>query len=639
MRSKEKIEELVRILNIYSDAYYNRVQMIEDSEFDALYDELLKLEEETGYVLDNSPTRNVGFEVVSDLKKVKHKRKLMSLRKTKNIADVMRKIGSKDCISSLKLDGLTTEIEYKNGELFRASTRGDGVIGEDITHSVKVYRNIPLTLNEKIDITVVGESIIKLGDFAHINNKLKKDEQFKNPRNAVAGTVRNLDSKITKNRNVRFIAFDITRIDSVYKQDTYLDTLNFLSKLGFSTVPNVSGSGLVLFEQLKKYAKLTGFGIDGVVIRVNDNSQYEMMGQNAKYPHGAIAFKFDDEAEETTLLDIEWSMGRTGVLTPVAVFEEVELEGTCVERASLHNISHMEKIGLGGVGSSVKVVKSNQIIPQITEVTDKKGDFEIPSKCPFCKGDTETQMDNSSMILKCSNENCSERLVMNLAHYVGRSCMNITGLSEQLLRTFVKHGLLSSALDIYSLHNHQKYLASIDGLGEKSTKAIIENIEKSKNTTLNRFINSLGIPMIGATLSKDISSKVKTIEGFLSTSSSEWYEMLGDAKGSSINNYLSKNNLYITLLLENLSIAEETFEQGSKLSDKKFCITGSCKAFKNRSELEAYIKNNGGSVSNSVTSKTNYLICNDVEDSTKYKKAINMNIPIISELELLELCK
>ena len=277
MELRERIEFLVKTLNIYSDAYYNKVAMVEDSEFDALYDELLKLEEETGYVLDNSPTRNVGFEVVSNLQKVRHKRKLMSLRKTKSIGDVMRKMESEDCISSLKLDGLTTEIEYKNGELFRASTRGDGVIGEDITHNVKVYKNIPLKLKEKIDITVVGESIIKLGDFNHMNSKLKEDEKFKNPRNAVSGTVRNLDSKITKNRNVRFIAFDITSIEEGYKQDTYLDTLNFLAKLGFNTVPNMSGYAIVIFEQLKKYAELTGFGIDGIVVRVNDNNNLSLV--------------------------------------------------------------------------------------------------------------------------------------------------------------------------------------------------------------------------------------------------------------------------------------------------------------------------------------------------------------------------
>jgi len=639
MEVKEKIEQLVKKLNVYSDAYYNRVAIIEDSEFDALYDELVRLEEETGYVLSNSPTRNVGFEVVSDLKKVKHKRKLMSLRKTKNISDILGRMGKEDCISSLKLDGLTTEIEYKKGELFRASTRGDGTTGEDITHSIKVYKNIPLKLTKKIDITVVGESIIKQGDFNHMNSKLPKEEQFKNPRNAVAGTVRNLNSKVTKDRNVRFVAFDVTKIDAEHKQETYLETLNFLSGLGFNTVPNVSGTGLVIFEQLKKYAQLTGFGIDGVVVRINNNDKYEIMGQNSKYPHGAIAYKFADESEETNILGIEWTMGRTGVLTPVAIFDEVELDGTCVARASLHNISHIEKLNLGAVGSTVKVVKSNQIIPQITEVVEKVGEVDVPSKCPFCGEDTEIRMDNLSKILKCSNEDCCERLVMNLSYYVSRNCMNITGLSEQLLRTFVKHNLLSSAIDIYNLHKSEQYISSIDGLGQKSAKAIIKNIETSKNTTLSRFISSLGIHNIGSTTSKDISLKVKTVDKFLSMSKSQWIELLGESKGLSISDYISKNMIYISLLLSNLHIEDEFKNQKSKLEDKKFCLTGSCKHFTNRNELKKYIEENGGTVTSSVTSNTSYLICNQEEDSSKYKKAKHLGTPIITELELLEMCK
>ena len=637
MEVKERIEQLVKILNIYSDAYYNRVAMVEDSEFDALYDELVRLENETGYILSNSPTRNVGFEVVSNLDKVKHKRKLMSLRKTKNIADVMGSVGSQECISSLKLDGLTTEIEYRKGKLFRASTRGDGLIGEDITHSVKVYKNIPLTLTEEIDITVVGESIIKLGDFKHLNSKLNDSDKFRNARNAVAGTVRNLNSKITKDRNVRFIAFDITKIDSEYKQDTYLDTLSFLSKLGFNTVPNMNGSALVIFEQLKEYAKLTGFGIDGVVIRVNDNNKYDAMGQNYKYPHGAIAYKFEDEFEETSIVGIEWTMGRTGVLTPVAIFEDIELDGTCVSRASLHNISNMEKLNIGAKGSTVKVVKSNQIITQIIEVTDKKGNFTIPSTCPYCGEETEVRMDNQSKVLRCLNEDCYERLVMNLNHYVSRNCMNITGLSEQLLRTFVKHDLLASPIDIYNLHKNKDYLVSIEGLGAKSVKAIIENIEKSRNVNLYRFINSLGIHLIGVATSKEISLNVKTIDKFLSLSSSEWCDMLGEAKGNAISNYLRKNILYVNLLAKHLNFEDNVSHQTDKLSHKKFCITGSCEEFKNRSELKSYIESNGGVVSASVSSSTDYLICNTVEDSTKYKKAIHLGIPIISELELLEM--
>ena len=639
METKEKIEQLVKKLNIYSDAYYNRVAMIEDSEFDALYDELVKLEEETGYVLLNSPTRNVGFEVVSNLEKVKHKRKLMSLRKTKNIVDIIGKFGKEECISSLKLDGLTTEIEYKNGELIRASTRGDGLIGEDITHSVKVYKNIPLKLTKKIDITVVGESIIKQGDFNHMNNKLSEEEQFKNPRNAVAGTVRNLNSKITKNRNVRFVAFDVTKIDAEYKQKTYLETLNFLSGLGFNTVPNVSGVGLVIFEQLKKYAQLTGFGIDGIVIRVNDNNKYDIMGQNSKYPHGAIAFKFSDESEETNILDVEWTMGRTGVLTPVAIFEEVELDGTSVARASLHNISHIEKLNLGGVGTSVKVVKSNQIIPQITEVVEKVGDVIVPSKCPYCEEDTIIKMDNLSKILVCSNEDCCERLVMNLSHYVSRNCMNITGLSEQLLRTFVSHNLLASALDIYSLYKNEKYISSIEGLGQKSTKAIIENIDKSRTTTLSRFISSLGIHSIGSTTSRSITLKVKTVEEFLSMTKSQWIELLGESKGVAISDYISKNMVYISLLLSNLHIEDESKNKTSKLENKKFCLTGSCSHFANRNELKKYIEENGGTVTSSVTSNTSYLVCNQEEDSSKYKKAKHLQTPIVTELELLEMCK
>ena len=287
------------------------------------------------------------------------------------------------------------------------------------------------------------------------------------------------------------------------------------------------------------------------------------MGQNSKYPHGAIAFKFDDQEEETTLLDIEWTMGRTGVLTPVAVFDEVELDGTSVERASLHNISHMEKVNIGGKGSNVKVVKSNQIIPQIVEVIEKKGEFTVPTKCPYCKEDTEIKMDNSSKILICSNEDCCEKLVMNLVHYVSRPCMNIKGLSEQLLRTFVNHGLVASAIDLYSLYKYEDYLSSIDGLGKKSVKAIIKNIEKSKNVNLSKFINSLGIQMIGITTSKEISLNVKNIKSFLSMSFEDWVDIIGEAKAKSLTNYLSKNMLYISLLMDKLFIEDERLEQTS----------------------------------------------------------------------------
>lgn len=635
---KQRIENLVKQLNIYSDAYYNRVAIVDDVEFDRLYEELVNLEKETGYVLPNSPTRNVGFEVVSQLEKVEHKNKLYSLSKTKNASEIEQALGSYECVSSLKLDGLTTEIEYKNGELFRASTRGDGLIGEDITHSVKVYRNIPNKLPFDINITVVGESIIKLGDFENFNNKLNEEERFKNPRNAVSGTVRNLDSKVVKDRAVRFIAFDITEIDDNYKEDTYKGTLKLLSVLGFNTVPNVDGLGELVFEQLKKYAKLTGFGIDGVVVRINDNNTYNSKGFNAKFPLGAKAFKFADEVEETTLTNIEWSIGRTGVLTPVAVFEPVDLEGTTVERASLHNLSQIENLNLGGTGSIVKVQKSNQIIPQIVEVVERVGDPNIPLVCPYCEGEVNIRKDNLSKVVECSNIDCTEKLVMAISYYVSRPCLNIRGLSEQHIRTFINHGLLKSINDIYTLKDKFDYIKSIEGFGQKSAKHLIDSIEKSKNAKLDKFICGLGITHIGATISKEISKYSLTLDKFLSLSINECKDICGDVKGESLYEYITKNKELVLSLADNINFEKESVPTGALLSGKTFCITGSCVEFKNRGELKSFIENNGGKVVTGVTSKTNYLISNEVEDSTKYKKAIDLNVKIISEKDLKCLC-
>ena len=635
---KQRIENLVKQLNIYSDAYYNRVAIVEDDEFDRLYEELSKLEEETGFILPNSPTRNVGFEVVSHLEKVEHKNKLYSLSKTKNASEIKQALGSYECVSSLKLDGLTTEIEYRKGKLFRASTRGDGLIGEDITHAVKVYRNIPHTLAFDIDITVVGESIIKLGDFENFNKKLSEDEKFKNPRNAVSGTVRNLDSKVVKERSVRFIAFDIIEVDDNFKQDTYKRTLNLLSVLGFNTVPNVDGLGEVIFEQLKKYAKLTGFGIDGVVVRINDNNTYNSKGFNAKFPLGAKAFKFADEVEETTLTNIEWSIGRTGVLTPVAVFDPVDLEGTTVERASLHNLSQIENLNLGGVGSIVKVQKSNQIIPQIIEVVERVGEPNIPITCPYCNAEVNIRKDNSSKIVECTNNHCTERLVMTISYYASRPCLNIKGLSDQHIRTFVNHNLLKSVNDIYTLKNKIDCIKSIEGFGQKSAKQLIDNIEKSRNAKLDKFICGLGITHIGATISKEIAKYSSTIDKFLSLSINECKDICGDVKGESLYNYIVQNKELIISLADNMNFEIEDTPNSTSLSGKTFCITGSCVEFKNRADLKSFIESNGGKVVTGVTTKTNYLISNEVENSTKYKKAVDLNIEIISEKYLKDMC-
>ena len=637
MEKIQQIDTLVKQLNIYSDAYYNRLPLISDEVYDKMYDKLEALENETGYVLSNSPTKRVGFEVLSKLNKVKHKNRLYSLGKTKDIANILTTFGDIPCISSLKLDGLTTVIEYKEGKLFRASTRGDGFIGEDITHAVKVYRNIPLTLKEPVDITVVGESVIKIGDFNNFNNKLDENDRFKNPRNAVSGTVRNLNSVVVKTRSVRFIAFDI--IESTVELDTYLDTLDYLGKLGFNTVPNVSGHSLLVFEQLRKYANMVGFGIDGIVIRINDNKLYNEKGFNSKFPLGAKAFKFQDECEETVLTNIEWSIGRTGVLTPVAVFEPVELEGTTVERASLHNISHIERLGLGGIGSIVSVQKSNQIIPQIVEVIEPVGESLIPTVCPYCGCDTDIKEDNSSKILICSNEDCTEKLVMSINHYASRSAMNIRGLSEQNIRAFIKHGLISNISDIYSLNEHVNYIKKIDGFGDKSAKAIIENIESSRNTTLERFIYALGIPTIGLTVSKDISNKTKTLDKLFSLSLEQCVEICGDVKGTNLYNYKSNNAILIMMIANNLNIEVPVVNTSNVLDGIKFCVTGSCVCFSNRANLKSFIESRGGIVTTSVTSNTDYLICNEVEDSTKYKKAKSLNIKIISEQELLNIVK
>lgn len=645
---EQQMMDLVKQLNRACDVYYNTgTELMSDAQYDTMYDELVELEKITGVKLPNSPTKRIGFEVKSALTKVEHLIPLKSLDKINNDMDKLSSwIGSKECYATLKLDGLTTELDYVDGLLVEGSTRGNGYIGEDITHSVKYYKNVPLKLTEPITVKVTGESVIKYGSFNHINSKLADEDKYKNPRNLVSGTIRSLNSEITARRDVRFFSFDC--IDSDLGCTTQEQKLHKLTKLGFdiaigSTV--TSGDINMVSHTLRSLAKIKGFPIDGLVCTVNDLATRNSMGETEKFPKHSIAYKFKDESEETTLRDIEWTIGKSGALTPVAIFDPVELDGTTVTRASVHNVSILKNLKLGE-GDTVTVKKANQIIPQIEENLTGSDTISIPSHCPYCNYPTKLHQDNESQILKCENKpsECKGQLVKILAHYVSREGMNINGLSEETLKSFIAHGIVENKSDIHLIPtdtDKQRQIARLSGFTEKGVKKLCDSIKKaSKDVKLENFIVSLGIDGVGKRLSKDLSKKFKNVSNFLNAEVEGILEMDGVSTitANKIINSLNENLIINRALADCLEFATvEEIEVGDKFKDINFVVTGSIEKFKNRKELTNYIESNGGKLGGSVNKNTNYLICNSGSSSTKAKKAIELGVKVITEEELLNL--
>lgn len=657
----KRINELVIALNKYRNAYYNEQKsLISDKEYDELFDKLKSLEEKTGIIMSNSPTITVGYEVKSELEKVTHSHLMQSLDKTKSIDDLKKFAGDKGCLLSLKLDGLTVLLTYENGELIQAETRGNGEIGEIITHNAKVFENIPLHIDYKGYLEVEGEAIITYDDFEKINSLIENpDDKYKNPRNLVSGSVRQLDSSIASQRHIKFIVW---KVPNGLQEESFLKRLGKVSALGFETVTLLTYTNKSIYdseylsemiEDLKYKARHKGYPIDGLVMTYDDIKYGDSLGITGHHPKHSIAFKFYDEEVQTKLKYIDWTMGKTGVLTPTAVFEPVEIDGTTVERASVHNISILTKLDLH-IGDIIEVYKANQIIPQIkrnvsAEKRITKDYIALPAKCPVCGGETEIKQDNDSKVLVCTNNNCKGKLLGKLTHFVSKNAMNIDGLSEATLEKFINEGFIESFIDIYNLKNKfYNDIIKLDGFGKQSTDKLIDAIEISKKTTLERFINALGIPLIGRSASKTISKYFDgDFERFIkeTTNPSEIFnwrnlEDFGETMHNAIWLYLHNNKDMIIELATymDFQIPQKLTNTSTNIIGKTFVITGSLNTFANRDKAKEIIENLGGKVSNSVSKKTDYLVNNNINSTSgKNKKAKELNIPIITEEELLKI--
>ena len=644
-----RLKELTEQLNHYRDSYYNSSEsLISDKQYDDLFDELQLLEQETGIIMSNSPTKTVGYEVKSKLEKVKHSHPMLSLDKTKSTDDLIKFSDGRDCIISLKLDGLTVLNTYDNGVLRQSETRGNGEEGEIITHNAKVFDNLPLNIPFDRKFEIEGEAIITQYDFEKINT----NGEYKNCRNLASGSVRQLDNNITKNRHVRFIAWKIP-----FGVTTYSKGFEIAAQYGFEVVPYVKYNSKYddiekAIEVLKSIAKEKSFPIDGLVITYNNVEYGKSLGMTGHHPKHSLAYKFYDDIYPTKLLDVEFTMGKTGVLTPTAVFTPVEIDGTVVERASLHNISIMKELRITHKGQIVNVFKANQVIPQIDSVEpidpdDELDVIEIPTKCPICGSATEIVKDNESEVLICTNPDCRGKLLGQLSHFVSKNAINIDELSVQTLQKLIDLGWVKSFPDIYHLFDHKEEMYKLDGFGKKSVDKLLDNIQKSRNTELSRFIYALSIPLIGRTASKEIAKAcyddITIFIGMIK--SNQLYKLVNDIDGfgdtmlKSLCDYVKLHMSGIEALSEEFIFAKrECNSSKSDLSGKTFVITGSLNHYKNRDELVGVIESLGGKISGSVSSKTSFLINNDTEsNSSKNRKAKELGIPIISESNFLNM--
>ena len=654
--AKKRIEELNKILLAASEAYYNEdKEIISNYEYDKLYDELKSLEDEFEIHLSNSITQKVGFTAAENLPKVKHEKPMLSLDKTKDRDALLDFLGDKEGVLSYKLDGLTIVLIYENGELKQGVTRGNGEIGEDVSNNIYAFTNVPLKISYKGHLVLRGEAIITYSDFEKINNEITLGlEKYKNPRNLCSGSVRQLDPNITKKRNVKLVIFSLVEIGSVNKtsdekkiNSTYENQLNFLDSIGFETVLHKKVDSKNLKETIEWYAKdvvSNDYPSDGLVLMFNDIEYGKSLGNTSKFPRNAIAFKWQDETQETTLREIEWSPSRTGLINPVAIFDTVELEGTNVSRASLHNISIMEDLKLG-IGDKIKVFKANMIIPQVEENLTKSNNFKIPKKCPVCDSELVVRNNDGVKTLYCENEECPIKNIKGFENFVSRNCMNIEGISIATIETFLSKGYIKEYADLYKLERHKKEIVNLDGFGEKSYKNIIDAVDKSRDTECYRVINSLGILGIGAAnakiLSKHFNDNFLEIEK-CSVEELEKIDEIGPVLAKSIYSFF-KNKKYKKIvddLLAEIKIKKPDTNKKQVLSNMVFVITGSLNDYENRDELVKVIEDNGGKVSSSVSKNTTYLINNDLTStSSKNKKAHELNVPIIDENKFKELLK
>lgn len=643
----ERMKELVSLLNKASRAYYQEAQEIMSNyEYDRLYDELKELEDELGITLSNSPTVNVGYEVISELPKERHESPMLSLDKTKEVEELKNFVGDQKVLMSWKMDGLTVVLTYRDGKLYKAVTRGNGEVGEVITNNAKVFKNVPVQIAYQGELILRGEAVIGYKDFEKINQEIEDvDARYKNPRNLCSGSVRQLNNQITAKRNVMFYAFTLVQADGVDFQNSRACQMEWLKSQGFTTVEYYMVTRDTVEDEVAKFSSKISendFPSDGLVLTYDDIAYGRSLGRTAKFPRDSFAFKWQDEIRETVLREIEWSPSRTGLINPVAIFDPVELEGTTVSRASVHNISIMEELELG-IGDRIEVYKANMIIPQIAENLTRSGVKDIPCKCPVCQGETKIRQVGNAKALYCMNPECQAKHVKSFALFVSRDALNIEGLSEATLEKFISRGYIHTFADIFHLDQYKEKIQKMEGFGEKSYKKLTESIEKARTTTLPRVIYSLGIAGIGLANAKVICRELKyDVESLLKVSEEELNEIqgVGEVLAKAFVGYFAdaKHVENFRRLLNELTIPEETVTKQQIFEGVNFVITGSVKHFANRGEVKELIESLGGKVTGSVTSKTNYLINNDVTStSSKNKKANELGIPIISEETFLEL--
>ena len=636
MSKIEKIKELTGLLNKASDTYYNTGNTImEDREFDTLVEELRNLEQETGFVMATSPTHKVGYEVKSELQKVAHNHPMLSLAKTKDWNEFIQYFCNKDVIGMLKMDGLTCSLRYINGELVSAETRGNGEIGEDILHNIKTVNTVPQNIPYKDELIVDGEIICTYQDFEPFST------EYKNPRNFASGSIRLLDSNECAKRPLTFVVWNV--IKGFDDENSFLRKLVLIDELGFTVVPWTSSFDWDAKEFLVNKAKKLGYPIDGLVGRFDDIKYGESLGATSHHSNAAYAFKFGDETYETTLRGVEWNTTRTGIIAPVAIFDEVDLDGALTTRATLHNLSIIEQLELG-IGDTITVYRSNMVIPKIGDNLTRSNTLKIPTTCPCCGKPTEVKYTDNSKVLMCTNPDCAAKKLARFTHFVSRKCMNIDGLSERTLEALISHGFVNNYRDIYHLADHKAKLYKLDGMGKKYVDNLLESIENSRNVKLENFITALGIPNVGLSAAKTISNYFKG--SFIEFNNAFWNRFdftklddIGGTTAQSIDIYMSNNSEEVYSLAQEMNfIVEETKSSGVDLSGKAFCITGSLEHYSNRDALVKAIEDNGGKYVSGVSKKTNYLINNDkTSTSGKNKKAIDLGIPIISEQDFINM--
>lgn len=654
MEDLQRIKELTEKLNLAAKTYYQEDrEIMSNFEYDELYDELTALEKKTGIVLAGSPTVRVGYEILSELPKERHESPMLSLDKTKDVETLKDWLKDKEGLLSWKMDGLTIVLTYRNGALFKAVTRGNGEIGEVITNNAKVFKNIPLAVSYPGELILRGEAVIRYSDFEKINARIEDvDAKYKNPRNLCSGTVRQLNNQVTAERDVNFFAFAlVTRKREDGTEDmpfaTRLEQMDFLRSLGFETVTEKLVNRETVGEEIQWFSgqvDQNDFPSDGLVLIFNDIAYGASLGRTSKFPRDSIAFKWADELKETVLQEVEWSASRTGLINPIAIFEPVELEGTTVSRASLHNISIMESLELG-VGDTVEVYKANMIIPQIAKNLTRSGVKDIPEVCPVCGGRTEIRMENDVKSLYCTNEQCLAKKIKSFTHFVSRDAMNIEGLSEATIEKLIAEGFVKELADLFHIDRFRDAIVEMEGFGEKSYANLAASVERARKTTEARFLYSLGVPNIGLSNAKLICKQFGFDFNAIRMADAESLveiDGVGEVIAQTFSGYFSdpENNRIVDDLLKEIEFEEKEAPspESQILAGKTFVITGSLEKFANRDALKERIEELGGKVSGSVSSKTSYLVNNDnLSNSSKNKKAKELSIPIITEDEFIEL--